>query len=311
MSKSKKQTKSHRDQDVFKWNDEVEALFDFKNDRVYGKEYHLGNIWKIPYREEGGEELYDIKYKSGEIRRNVSVDKIRAFTGQSYTVSKFTGNRKRNNKIEVQVEYENGKHEWKDLDVLIDNGFEDELAVYATENNLMEKDGWAFVKSVSLRDTPIIKVNELKLKNNTCQALVLFDGDIQAEWVEAKSVDIDILYEYLLANEKRRNVLQKSKKWSWLDNQIAKKQADWVELLQMELLSPKLHRYDLFIKALHKEYKNLNFHHNQSDAEAFGRAYKAANDVRKHGGRVKLPSHLREWIATGKRQFFHEFIEDI
>jgi hypothetical protein len=55
----------------------------------------------------------------------------------------------------------------------------------------------------------------------------------------------------------------------------------------------------------------LNFHHNQSDAEAFGLAYKAANDVRKHGGRAKLPIHLREWIATGKMQFFHEFIDDI
>jgi hypothetical protein len=139
----------------------------------------------------------------------------------------------------------------------------------------------------------------------------LYDGDIQMMWVEAKSVDVDLLYEYLLANESRRRILQKSKKWNWLEKDIAKKQDDWVDVLQMELTSAKLHQYDLFIKSLHREYKNLSRSHNQSDADAFGRAYKAANDVRKHGGRVKLPAHLRDVIATKNRQFFHEFIEDI
>ena len=77
VSNSKKQGRLETDQYTFNLNDEIEALFDFRNDGVYSKDYHPGNIWKLPYREEGGEELYDIKYKSGEIRKNVSVDKIR------------------------------------------------------------------------------------------------------------------------------------------------------------------------------------------------------------------------------------------
>lgn len=154
-------------------------------------------------------------------------------------------------------------------------------------------------------------MNDLKLKNNICQAQVLYDGDFEMEWVEAKDVDVDLLHGYLMGNEKRRRILEKSKKWNWLEKDIAKKQADWLDVLQTELTSPKLHRYDLFIQSLHTEYKNLNRFHNQSDADAFGRAYKAANDVRKHGGRVKLPAHLRGVIATENRQYFNEFIENI
>jgi hypothetical protein len=55
--------------------------------------------------------------------------------------------------------------------------------------------------------------------------------------------------------------------------------------------------------------QNKNGKHCDQDVRAFGMAYKHSNDISKHGGRVPLPSHLRDTIVQ-KRKELNDFIQD-
>ena len=54
-----------------------------------------------------------------------------------------------------------------------------------------------------------------------------------------------------------------------------------------------------FVEALHRAHKKRGDIRNE-DSIAFGRAFKRALDIGKHGGRVPLPSALRNEVAPKK-----------
>ena len=135
--------------------------------------------------------------------------------------------------------------------------------------------------------------------------LVLYDGDAKPTWVDAKTLDVEILAEY--AEEKKIRLT--SKPWKWLHKRIETARKNWFARVQEQLCNVKyLSECNRFIEQLHKSFKQRS-DINDEDSIAFGQAYKKALDIGKHGVRVPLPPALRREIKA-KSFAFDKFIKN-
>ena len=101
--------------------------------------------------------------------------------------------------------------------------------------------------------------------------------------------------------------------WQWLAKRLKKEKTLWFKTVQARVANIKHlsenNRFVTKLFGLHGKQAKLKGI-DDADSISFGRAYKAALDVCKHGGRVSLPRHLREEVGGKKAMSFTQFLKD-
>lgn len=179
------------------------------------------------------------------------------------------------------------------------------VAEYAHSNNLLDTNGWVWCKDY-IEETEIISVNNHRTRLGVLQVEVYYDGDATTEWIDAKDVDADILAAYVKENGLSLN----SKKWKWLKKSIQEAEKHWFRTAQ-ERLSDVQHmvQHTRLVEALHRAFKKRK-DPNSKESKSFGRAFKRAIDIGKHGGRVPLDPSLRSEIVGTKKAYANKFLMD-
>ena len=101
------------------------------------------------------------------------------------------------------------------------------------------------------------------------------------------------------------------RRWKWLDNLIKKAKKAWFVAAQ-ERASDAKHAANLsrFVEALHRAHqKRADI--TEESAIRYGKAFKRALDIGKHGGRVELPQALRAEIARATKGACDKFLTDV
>ena len=263
-------------------------------------------------------EAYDIHYNGGGNEEAVEVGRIRPRELQSEEeerlveeVVNHNNGLGKNFKVEVKITGQDNM--WVSFDHMFDN-HTDVLADYAVQEELLDQKDWKWAKN-HFRAAKMVSIRNLEVKAGVCQAEALFEG-IGYAWVNAKPTnakeeDIDVgLLAHYLDTTPGHGINLGDTKWRWLKIMIERAEKDWFRRLQDHLAQvSKHHLHNMLIERLNREYKNKNGKHCDQDVRAFGMAYKHSNDISKHGGRVPLPSHLRDTIVQ-KRKELNDFIQD-
>ena len=225
----------------------------------------------------------------------------------SIMVEDVLSHRGKGRNAEVEVLSENGKRSWVGF-YLVKDQMPELLAEYALQKNLLDEKGWGWAKEY-IRDAEIVKVMSHRFQGGTCQVECLYDGDPKTTWTVAASVDTDILATYV----EDKGISLQRQEWQWLAKRLKKEKTLWFKTVQARVANIKhLSENNRFVTRLfglhgkHAKLKGID----DADSISFGRAYKAALDVCKHGGRVSLPRHLREEVAGKKAMSFTQFLKD-
>ena len=225
-------------------------------------------------------------------------------------VTDVVGNRGKGRNAQVEIQYDGGKRNWVDRNLVMDQ-MPDLLADYALRENLLEEKGWGWARQY-IRDAEIIEVKSHRFqgaRKKTLQVEVLYDGDPNTTWINARSVDVDILAKYV----EREGISLQRQEWRFLQNSIEKQKKHWLKTVQARVRNIKhLSDHNRFVTKLHGLHGKYAKEKGISDADSIslGRAYKSALDVCKHGGRVSLPRHLRDEVAGKKGLSFTQFLKD-
>lgn len=179
---------------------------------------------------------------------------------------------------------------------------------YAKKNNLLEMEGWKWLKT-QLRDAEIINVcGHKKRSGGPAELLVQYD-DGDKEWRPANELEPekldhannDVVVEYV----KEHNLLG----WrdlAWVSAYTKKVECQWLSTAQQYLSDrQRLYTLDLLRKKLHSMYNKLHQKNGPYDADTilFGRAYKLSNDIGKHGGNVSLPYRFRNHFSAEQSKY--------
>lgn len=227
--------------------------------------------------------------------------------GMFKDVMDVVSHRGKGRNVEVEVEHDGGKRNWVCRN-LFQNQLPDLLADYALREGLLDEKGWRWAKAY-VHDAEIVSVKSHRFQGKTCQVEVLYDGDPKATWVNAQSIDVDILAEYV----SHEGISLKRQEWNFLEKAIEKEKKHWLKTVQTRVRDIKhLSNHNRFVTKLHGLHGKYAKAQGITDVDSisFGRAYKSALDVCKHGGRVSLPQHLREEVAGKKAIAFSQFLQD-
>jgi len=210
---------------------------------------------------------------------------------------------------EVQVLWETGIKSWERLS---DKRKEipDIVAEYALRKNLTHEKRWKWAEDYK-RFAPMVAVTCHRCtKEEGLEFEVYYDGDKDPQWVDMEGVDASILEKYVNGKGK---ALNRSPNWrKMVDEKIQGDQDKWFESLQEVLSNVKdmtlRNRVTTTICTKFKKFaKDKGIHH--PDTIDLGSAYKQSIDIAKHGGRVILPPHLREIIASKTSSSLNAFIQ--
>ena len=246
--------------------------------------------------------LHDGRYlvKSGAHVEIMSREEIMR---DKQTVEEILAHRGKGRAAELNVRWGDGTKAWQSLAVLKDE-VPDIVAQYALEAGLLDMQGWAWARDY-IHDAEIVEVCSHRFLKNGIEVEVLYDGFKEAEWIDARSVDVDIMARYVGEND----ISLRSSRWQWLDKLIENAKDNWFASTQDYLADVKhMAEHDRLVKKLHTLHKNRG-DINDADAKALGRAYKRALDVGKHGGRVPLPRHLRDEVSSKTSCYANKFIK--
>ena len=239
----------------------------------------------------------------GDHKRTLSYEEL---TADRAIVEDVVGHRGKGRNAEVEVLWRGGKRSWQAFDLMKEEA-PDAIAEYALQKNLLDQRGWKWTKDY-IRDAEIIKIRSHRCHGNTVKVEVLYDGDTTPTWTNAKSIDVDILATYVEEN----GISLSDRHWKWLDKSIKKAKRSWFSAAQ-ERVSDVRHmaEHSRLVESLHRAHKKRGDITSES-AVHFGRAFKKALDVGKHGGRVPLPRALRVEVAPGKKAaYYDKFLKDI
>lgn len=232
-------------------------------------------------------------------------------SGSIFTdVTDVVGHRGKGRNAQVEIEYDGGKRNWVDRNIVMDQ-MPDLLADYALRENLVDKKGWGWARQY-IHDAEIIEVKSHRFqgaRKKTLQVEVLYDGDPNTTWINAQSVDVDILAKYV----ETKGISLQRQEWQFLRKSIENQKKQWLKTVQARVRNIKhLSDHNRFVAKLHGLHGKHAKENGISDADSIslGRAYKSALDVCKHGGRVSLPRHLREEVAGKKGLSFAQFLKD-
>ena len=208
---------------------------------------------------------------------------------------------------QVEIVHDGGKRDWVDQNLVRDQ-MPHLLADYALQKNLSEEKGWKWIKEF-IYDAEITEVRSHRFQGASCQVSVLYDGDPSFTWINARSVDVDILAKYV----ESKGISLQRQEWKFLAKSIEKEKKQWLKTVQERVRDIKhLSDHNRFLTKLHglhaKYAKENSVRH--ADSISLGRAYKGALDVCKHGGRVSIPQHLRDVVAGKKGMSFTQFLKD-
>lgn len=219
-------------------------------------------------------------------------------------IQEIIGHRGKGRKAEVEVQWEGGKRSWQSFS-LMRKEVPGHLADYARKNNLLGAKGWCWCKDY-IEETEIVSVNSHRTYRGVLQVEVYYDGQTSTEWLNAVDVDTNILVAYI----KENNLSLSSKKWKWLEKDIKQAKKHWFNAVQ-ERLSDIQHmvQHTRFIEALHRAFKKRQ-DPNNNESKSFGRAFKRAIDMGKHGGRIPLNPSLRSEIVGSKKAYANKFLKD-
>jgi len=255
-------------------------------------------------------EAYDIQFDGEEtIEKEVALYDIqkpkKRNTATTNHMKKVVNHKGSGKKLEVEIEMYGSQNEWRGFQEFKRLN-EDLLADYAIQEKLLGSKDWKWANK-HVRDAEIVLIKSLKYntKEDRYEASVVYDGFLQPTCEDAMDIDIDLLSKYI-KDHKGEQI-----SWDWIDERIAEAKNEWFSRLQETLANlGSLNDHNLLVTRLNSEYKNKAGNHCLDDVEAFGRAYKLANGIGKHGGRVSLPAHLRGVIVKQKVQL-HDFIKDL
>lgn len=232
-------------------------------------------------------------------------------SGSIFTdVTDVVGHRGKGRNAQVEIEYDGGKRNWVDRNIVMDQ-MPDLLADYALQENLVDKKGWGWARQY-IHDAEIIEVKSHRFqgaRKKNLQVEVLYDGDPNTTWINAQSVDVDILAKYV----ETKGISLQRQEWQFLRKSIENQKKQWLKTVQARVRNIKhLSDHNRFVTKLHGLHGKHAKENGISDADSIslGRAYKSALDVCKHGGRVSLPRHLREEVAGKKGLSFAQFLKD-
>ena len=240
----------------------------------------------------------------GNEYQNMSQDEIETFTKDKFSFEKITNHRGTGINMEVEILFTNGNKQWQVLNSKSRQVYEDSLVNYAVKNNLLDEVGWKWIKAKELtRDSCIVKVTSHRRREGKWEAEILFD-DQETMWDTVGNImqdedDARFLYDYA-----KENNLLNTKGWMRLKNH----ERDWFKDVQDSLADVNsLWAFDKLTATLHSAYiryrKDLDT--DDSTSIALGNAFKQSIDIRKHGGKVELPFHLRDHI---KNKNLHKYI---
>jgi len=227
-------------------------------------------------------------------------------TADKAIIEDVVGHRGKGRNSEVEVLWSGGKRSWQAFGLMKEEA-PDVVAEYALKNSLMGKRGWQWTKDY-LRDAEIIKIQSHRCDGNTLKVAALYDGDTEPTWMNAKDVDVDILATYVEEND----ISLSDKPWKWLEKSIRKARKGWFAAAQERVSDVKrMAEYSRFVESLHRAHKKRGDITDQRSVY-FGRAYKQALDIGKHGGRVSLPSALRAEVAPRRKAaYYDKFLKDV
>jgi hypothetical protein len=157
------------------------------------------------------------------------------------------------------------------------------LAEYARNNCLLEE------KEFEIQAEKILD-HRYNTKSATLEVQVLWDDGTE-EWCTLKSFRGKGTTAALVSYAKEKK-LQDQTDWEWLKPDIKDSRDNWLKAAQDVLANvQRMAGIDALTKKLHKQWEKRSM--DDPDGLAFGRAYKESNDLLKHGGRVHLPTRLR------------------
>jgi len=222
-------------------------------------------------------------------------------------VEEVLDHRGKGRKAEIEIRWDNGWETWRPLNLMKEE-IPDTVAEYARANDLLNETEWKWAK-VYIRDTEIDSILSHRFEGTEggVKFEVHFDGDDMEKtaWINAKDIDEDLLAKYLYD----KDISIDNQEWEWLKSAITAAKGNWLEAAQDHIADvAHVTQHDRFVKNLYALYKKRdNIHHR--DTIALGRAYKKALDICKHGGRVAIPEHLEEVIASKPDSYAHKFLQ--
>ena len=275
--------------------------------------YYPGLISRVCGPNVGVHEAYNITFYDADTLNEATLDIIRPLTEtngiEEEMIWEVVDHRGTGKNLEVQVKVSDSQNVWKKVSSC-KGLYTYELATYAAERDLVDNKDWDWAKRY-VRDAEIVEIRDIKYTRKkksepeSCMATVLYDGEPKLTCVDANDIDIDLLSKLYY---KKRDIKIIP---NMLATRIRNASDEWFTELQETLRDlPSLSDHNLLVTRLNSEYKNKQGKHCAADVQALGRAYKLANDIGKHGGRVPLPAHLRTFVVQ-KKIGLNNFIKDI
>mmetsp|Transcript_63294 Transcript_63294/g.74096 ORF Transcript_63294/g.74096 Transcript_63294/m.74096 type:complete len:445 (+) Transcript_63294:2-1336(+) len=239
--------------------------------------------------------------KSGELEKHMSYDEI---TEEREILVDICSHRGKGKSIEIEILWGNEVKSWKKMHQ-IKNEMPNEVAEYARKKNLLCQKGWEWANTY-VRNSEIVEIRDHRKESSLVEVEVLYDdGDLV--WEPAKDIDVDILALYV----QLKNINLNKKDWMWLKSAICEAKRNWFGVVQDHVCNVEyLSEHSKFVKKLCGKFKKRGDITNK-DSIKFGRAYKHALEIIKHGGRVSLPQHLRDEVVSSTSTYADKFLKTV
>ena len=193
--------------------------------------------------------------------------------GKSF-IKDIIGHRGNGNKTEVEVLWSSGIKQWLLLDTKLRREYEIGLVNYALQNELLDQNGWKWIKAKELvTPTYIIKITSHHKKDGKLEAEMLF-WDGSKDWDTVENIEKDPEDVHLLREYANANGLSKTKGWMALCRK--KEERDWFDDVQDTLSDVKqLWTFKSLTRNLHSSYKkHKNLYGEDDTSIALGKAFK-------------------------------------
>mmetsp|Transcript_5833 Transcript_5833/g.7167 ORF Transcript_5833/g.7167 Transcript_5833/m.7167 type:complete len:1037 (-) Transcript_5833:125-3235(-) len=279
-----------------------------KNDPIVGITYQkkINGILinaKVVEAEDGG------KYSVEIAGKQVSMTHADIMDGRGL-VKNIINHRRKEHGWQVEILWDNGVNEWQAVDTYLKKELPDLLTEYAINHGLQNERGWNWVNK-HIQYAEVSKIIGHCYRGKSMELEELYDdGTIdQVLMSRARLVydqrEKDILFEY--AQDKN---LLNTQGFLWLKKNSKQKAENWFENVQNSMGDlNRLNDYNKLTTQLHTALKNIRNSRNigNDDIVELGRSYKQSLDIQKHGGKVKIPLHLRNEIKEKKLHKYLDF----
>jgi len=143
-------------------------------------------------------------------------------------VEEVLNHRGKGRKAEIKIRWDNGWETWRPLNLMKEE-IPDTVAEYARANDLVNETEWKWAK-VYIRDAEIVSILSHRFEGTEggVRAEVHYDGDEETTWINAKTIDVDVLAKYLYD----KDISIDNQEWEWLKFAITASKGNWLEAAQ-------------------------------------------------------------------------------